>query len=127
MKLYNITMRLNRLEYLGEILRLHVIVTGSSLEQSLKGHLLDGSIDEYKRQAGLLGLNLDDKEIRRRAEFIVSQDYHNAHFSDRIWRDTKELSRRIERNLDSIIGMIINDIRQKTLDKLFITQKFIEY
>lgn len=103
MKLYNITMRLNRLEYLAEVLRLHIIGTGSTLEQSLKGHLLDGSIDEYKRQAGLLGLNLDDKEIRRRAEFIVSQDYHNAHFSDRVWRDTKELSRRIERNIDSVI------------------------
>ena len=103
MKLYNITMRLNRLEYLAEVLRLHIIVTGSSIEQSLNKHLLDGSIDEYKRQAGLLGLNLDDKEIRRRAEFIVSQDYHNAHFSDRVWRDTKELSRRIERNIDSVI------------------------
>lgn len=32
-----------------------------------------------------------------------------------------------ESNLDNIIGIITNAVRQKTLDKVFITQKFIEY
>ena len=42
-------------------------------------------------------------DIKRKAEFIVNQDYKNAHFSDRIWRDQRELQRRIERNIDSVI------------------------
>lgn len=103
MKLYNVTMRLNRLELLSEILKVHAIGTGSKIENELKEHLIQGSIDEYKRQAGILGLNISEKKIIRRAEFIVSQDYHNAHFSDRVWRDTRALSRRLERNIESVV------------------------
>lgn len=33
----------------------------------------------------------------------------------------------IEKNLDNIIEMVLNSKRQKTLDKIFITQKFISY
>lgn len=65
--------------------------------------LIKGSINEYKRQASILGLNINKTGIERRARFIVSQDYHNAHFFDRVWRDTKELSRRIERNIESVV------------------------
>lgn len=103
MKLYNITMRLNRLEMLNQMLRLHIIGTGSKVENELQDHLIKGSIDEYKRQASILGLNINKTGIERRARFIVSQDYHNAHFSDRVWRDTRELSRRIERNIESVV------------------------
>lgn len=103
MKLYNITMRLNRLEMLNQMVRLHIIGTGSKIENELQDHLIKGSIDEYKRQASILGLNINRTGIERRARFIVSQDYHNAHFSDRVWRDTRELSRRIERNIESVV------------------------
>ena len=103
MKLYNITMRLNRLEMLNQMVRLHIIGTGSKVENELQDHLIKGSIDEYKRQASILGLNINQTGIERRARFIVSQDYHNAHFSDRVWRDTRELSRRIERNIESVV------------------------
>lgn len=41
--------------------------------------------------------------------------------------DNQEYQKYIERNLDGIIEMIKNAIKQKTLDKLFIPQKFIEY
>lgn len=37
----------------------------------------------------------------------------------------QEIKKYIERNIESLIGMIINALRQKTLDKLFIIQKFI--
>lgn len=103
MKLYNITMRLNRLEMLNQMVRLHIIGTGSKVENELQDHLIKGSIDEYKRQASILGLNVNRTGIERRARFIVNQDYHNAHFSDRVWRDTRELSRRIERNIESVV------------------------
>lgn len=41
--------------------------------------------------------------------------------------DNQELEKYIEKNLDSLIKIISNAIKQKTLDKVFITQKFIEY
>lgn len=41
--------------------------------------------------------------------------------------DNDNCQKYIERNIDSIIEIIINAIKQKTLDKVFITEKFIEY
>lgn len=41
--------------------------------------------------------------------------------------DSNEYKKYIEKNLDNITQMIINAVKQKTLDKLFIPQKFIEY
>lgn len=56
-----------------------------------------------QKQANILEINWNQTGIERRARFIVSQDYHNAHFSDRVWRDTRELSRRIEINIESVV------------------------
>lgn len=41
--------------------------------------------------------------------------------------NNQELEKYIEKNLDSLIKIISNAIKQKTLNKVFITQKFIEY
>ena len=56
-----------------------------------------------QKQANILRINWNQTGIERRARFIVNQDYHNAHFSDIVWRDTRELSRRIERNIESVV------------------------
>ena len=56
-----------------------------------------------QKQANILVINWNQTGIERMARFIVNQDYHNAHFSDRVWRDTRELSRRIERNIESVV------------------------
>lgn len=103
MSLYNVTMRLNRLELLSYIIKVHVVDSFSQIEKGMEQYLVDQSIKEYKRQAGLAGMYVIPDDIKRKAEFIVSQDYKNAHFSDRIWRDQRELQRRIERNIDSVI------------------------
>ena len=103
MSLYNVTMRLNRLELLSQIIKLHVVDSFSQIEKGMEEYLVDQSIKEYQRQAGLAGMYVIPDDIKRKAEFIVNQDYKNAHFSDRIWRDQRELQRRIERNIDSVI------------------------
>lgn len=103
MSLYNVTMRLNRLELLSQIIKIHVVDSFSQIEKGMEEYLVDQSIKEYKRQAGLAGMYVIPDDIKRKAEFIVSQDYKNAHFSDRVWRDQRELQRRIERNIDSVI------------------------
>lgn len=103
MGLYNVTMRMNRLELFNEIMRLYIINHGGKLEKDLTYHLIEGSIEEFRRQAGILGKAVNEKRIERAAKAIVSEDYQGAHFSDRIWRDTRELSRRVARNIDSVV------------------------
>lgn len=41
--------------------------------------------------------------------------------------DNENYKKYIKENIDDIIGIIINAVKQETLDKVFITQKFIEY
>ena len=41
--------------------------------------------------------------------------------------DNEELQRYIKKNLSSVVEIITNAVKQKTLDKVFIPQKFVEY
>ena len=40
--------------------------------------------------------------------------------------NNEQLQKYIEKNLDYVVEMIANAVEQNTLDKVFITQKFIE-
>lgn len=41
--------------------------------------------------------------------------------------DNEELQRYIKKNLSSVVEIITNAVKQKTLDKVFIQQKFVDY
>lgn len=66
----------------------------------------------------------EDKE-KTDIKNIIIKAYQDIIYE--IQLDNQEHQKYIERNLDGIIEMIKNAIKQKTLDKLFIPQKFIEY
>ena len=83
MRLYNLTMKVNRLEMLKANIGLETIAGADELDKFM-GKILKGRTeDELKRQAGILG-----KTIRNNAELakvIPNASFHNATFSDRIW------------------------------------------
>ncbi|MDO4595315.1 MAG: minor capsid protein [Tissierellia bacterium] len=118
MRLYNVTMRTNRLEYLQELLRLEVLNSGGKLENGLHNHLLTTTIGEMKRQAGILSENIDIDFINTRAKEIVKEDYKGANYSSRIWRDTNVLARRIQNNIETTIlqGRSSRDFSKKLMD-----------
>lgn len=83
MRLYNATMRINRLEMLKANIGLELIAGGDELEKFMEDILQGRTEDELKRQAGILG-----KTITNNAELanaIVNGSFQNAKFSDRIW------------------------------------------
>ena len=83
MRLYNATMRINRLEMLKANLGLELISGHDELERFMEGVLQGRTEAELKRQAGILG-----KTVRNNAQTahaIVNGSFHNATFSDRIW------------------------------------------
>src|SRR5699024_10049830 len=55
MRKYNLSMRINRLELLKEDIRLELIAMTSEEEKLMYEALNKGVIDEYKRQASILG------------------------------------------------------------------------
>ena len=65
--------------------------------------------------------NKDKSEIKN----IINQVYKEI--CNELILDNKDLQSYIKKNLSSVVEMITNAVKQKTLDKVFITQKFIEY
>lgn len=83
MRLYNATMRINRLELLKANIGLELIAGHDELDKFMSGILKGRTEEELKRQAGILG-----KTVRNNAQLahaIPNASFHNATFSDRIW------------------------------------------
>ena len=83
MRLYNATMRINRLEMLKANIGLELIAGHDELEQFMGGILKGRTEDELTRQAGILGKTI--KSNAQTANAIVNASFHNATFSDRVW------------------------------------------
>ena len=83
MRLYNATMKINRLEMLKANIGLELISGHDELNKFMGGILQGRTEDELKRQAGILGKTIQNNA--KTANAIVNASFHNATFSDRIW------------------------------------------
>ena len=84
MRLYNATMRINRLEMLKANIGLELIAGHEEIDKFMAGILKGRTEDELKRQAGILGKTVRGNAAKANA--IVNASFHNATFSDRIWQ-----------------------------------------
>ncbi len=83
MRLYNMTMRANRLELLKANIGLEMIAGFDELQKFFDEKLTDRATGEFERLAGILGKTVQDNA--KAAHAIVNASFHNATFSDRIW------------------------------------------
>ncbi|WP_333678390.1 minor capsid protein [Muricomes intestini] len=83
MRLYNATMKINRLELLKANIGLELVGGFDELQKYFDTTLTDRTLSEFKRQAGILGKSVLNNE--KAAHSIVNASYQNAKFSDRIW------------------------------------------
>ena len=89
MRLYNATMKINRLEMLKANIGLETIAGHDELEKFMADILKGRTEDELKRQAGILGKTIKDNA--KTADAIVNGSFKNpkvgnqSTFSDRIW------------------------------------------
>ena len=89
MRLYNLTMKINRLELLMEHIRLELILLSSKEEKILRESAMKEARREFERMAGILGQSLNANEKLFRT--LVDASFHGAHFSERIWNNHEEL------------------------------------
>lgn len=89
MRVYNMTMKVNRLELLKANIDLEVIKMTSAEEHFLTERFTEGANAEYKRQAGILGdtLAFNEKSVRN----TVNASFHNATWSERLWVNQQAL------------------------------------
>lgn len=122
MRLYNTTMKINRLEMLKANIGLEMIKGHDELDKFMSDILKGRTEDELKRQAGILGKTI--KSNSQRADAIVNASFHNATFSDRIWMYQDMMKADLSKLLQS--GMIQGKnpkVLAKDLKKYFVGDK----
>ncbi|MGO5547983.1 minor capsid protein [Lachnospiraceae bacterium LCP19S3_B12] len=83
MRLYNMTMKVNRLELLKAQIGLEMVAGFDELQKYYDEVLTDRAVSEFERQAGILGRTIQDNA--KAVNAIVNASFHNATYSDRIW------------------------------------------
>lgn len=101
MRLYNLTMKVNRLELLKANLGLELVGGFDELQRYFEQTLTDSTLAEFQRQAGILGESIPNPA--QAAQAIVNASFHSATFSDRIWMYQDllrgELDKQLQRGL----------------------------
>lgn len=83
MRLYNATMKINRLELLKANIGLELVAGYDELDKYTGQILTDRAKEELERQAGILGNTVDN--LPQRAGEIATASFNVATYSDRIW------------------------------------------
>lgn len=90
MRLYNTMMKVNRMEMLKANIGLEVIAGHDELDKFMAGILKDRTMDELKRQAGILGKTVKNNAAKAHAivngSFQVAKVGNQSTFSDYIWQ-----------------------------------------
>ena len=102
MRLYNLTMKVNRLELLKANIGLELVQQSEDLQQFMDEKLTGRTMEELQRQAGILGESISDEA--KVAKRIVNASFHNATFSERIWQNHTLLKADLAKQLE--IGLI---------------------
>lgn len=113
MALYNLTMKTNRLKYLKACINLQLVKHTEELHDTIKEGMIRQSIEEYQRQAGILGMDLPN--LQNNVQQLIDGSFHGAHWSARIWTHQKKLRERLFRILQTglIQGMNPRDYTEK--------------
>lgn len=105
MRLYNATMKINRLEMLKANIGLETIKGHAELESFMDGILQGRTMEELERQAGILGKTVQNNAKMANAivngSFKVDKVGERTTFSDRIWQYHDEMKNELSRLLST--------------------------
>lgn len=85
MRLYNATMKINRLEMLKARIGVYLVAGINDIDDYYEKVITDRTRREIERQAGILGETVSVADTTKRAENIVNASFFNATYSERIW------------------------------------------
>ena len=83
LRVYNLKMKVSRLELLKAELGLEINSLTSNLEEVFDKARRSEYLAEFKRQAGILGIS--SKGAKKRVEAILDADFYGQSFSSRVW------------------------------------------
>lgn len=107
MRLYNVTMRINRLEYLKSLIGVRLIELGVDINAELNVKLDEDARKEFERQAGILaGAGMADAMdwwTEENVQKIIMSNTRSASFSTRIWSNVDVLKSELEKQLSRVL------------------------
>ena len=121
MRLYNATMRINRMELLKAQIGLKLVDGINDIDKHWEKIATDRATQEIIRQSGILGKTLTETETARTAKQIVNADFYNANFSERIWSHMDNLKSDISIELQKgfIAGISSREMARRLKEHAF--------
>ncbi|HEL1740181.1 TPA: minor capsid protein [Streptococcus suis] len=83
LKVYNLKMKVSRLELLKAELTLEIQNLTAEVNEVFDKARIDEYLNEYKRQAGILGIS--SSGAKKRMQAILDADFYGQKFSSRVW------------------------------------------
>ncbi|MDN6326662.1 MAG: phage head morphogenesis protein, partial [Alkalibacterium sp.] len=124
LRAYNTRMRMSRLELLKHNIHLETVALADEEDKLLSARLTDEAVEEYRRQAGILGETIPDN-LDRVARQLVAADYKGTDFSERIWRDQKKLRNGLEGVLDDVLVRGQHPTKASKALRELVTEEFL--
>lgn len=101
MRLYNATMRINRLELLKSSIGMHLVDLGLDINSELKNYLKEEYTTEFKRQAGIMADDLPSitPAVMKEAFKSVMATTGGVEFSKRVWQNMDQMKAELDNQL----------------------------
>ena len=117
LRVYNLKMKVSRLELLKAELGLEINSLTSSLDEVFDKARRSEYLAEFKRQAGILGIS--SKGATKRLESILDADFYGQNFSSRVW-GKNGLQPLLQRDVFASLNRIYTDMNgyQKEMKRL---------
>ena len=97
MAIYNLKMKISRLELIMHHIGLELTAMTDETDKLIYDRILNVGIDEVERQSGILGETI--KVSKKDIEYIARRQFHGNDFSNRLWKNKKNLHRELEERL----------------------------
>ena len=121
LRVYNLKMKVSRLELLKAELGLEINSLTSNLDEVFDKARRSEYLAEFKRQAGILGIS--SSGAKKRIESILDADFYGQSFSSRVWGKTG-LQPQLQRDVFASLNRIYTDMNGYQKEMKMLANKY---
>lgn len=134
LKIYNTTMKINRLEYLKAQVGLELVKVTNKEQKELDEYLNTAYLDEVKRQSGILSKH-KSQEVAKKARVVASASFQGATWSDRLWINQTVLKTKLDAlisramiqgtNPTQLVSMLRKNVAQEVKNATSVIERLV--
>lgn len=134
LKIYNATMKINRLEYLKAQVGLELVKVTNKEQKELDEYLNTAYLDEVKRQSGILSKH-KSQEVAKKARVVASASFQGATWSNRLWINQTMLKTKLDAlisramiqgtNPTQLVSMLRKNVAQEVKNATSVIERLV--